>query len=42
MKKRKGVICASAGNHAQGVALSAKTLGLKAVIVMPETTPPSR
>ena len=38
-EKRKGVICASAGNHAQGVALSAKTLGLKAVIVMPETTP---
>ncbi len=38
-KKKKGVICASAGNHAQGVALSAKTLGIKAVIVMPETTP---
>ncbi|MFZ2868910.1 threonine ammonia-lyase, biosynthetic [Zavarzinia sp.] len=35
-----GVICASAGNHAQGVALSAKRLGLRAVIVMPVTTPP--
>lgn len=37
--RRKGVIAASAGNHAQGVALSAKTLGIKAVIVMPVTTP---
>ncbi len=36
----KGVICASAGNHAQGVALSAKRLGCKAVIAMPTTTPP--
>jgi threonine dehydratase len=36
---RKGVICASAGNHAQGVALSANHLGTKAVIVMPTTTP---
>lgn len=35
----KGVITASAGNHAQGVALSAKTLGCKATIVMPSTTP---
>ena len=35
----KGVICASAGNHAQGVALSAKKLGCKATIVMPVTTP---
>ena len=35
----KGVICASAGNHAQGVALSAKKLGAKATIVMPVTTP---
>jgi threonine dehydratase len=34
-----GVICASAGNHAQGVALSAKRLGCKAVVVMPVTTP---
>ena len=36
---KKGVICASAGNHAQGVALGAKRLGTKAVIVMPTTTP---
>jgi threonine dehydratase len=35
----KGVICASAGNHAQGVALSAHKLGTHAVIVMPMTTP---
>ena len=35
----KGVICASAGNHAQGVALSARKLGCKATIVMPVTTP---
>ena len=34
-----GVICASAGNHAQGVALSAHKLGTRAVIVMPTTTP---
>jgi threonine dehydratase len=35
----KGVICASAGNHAQGVALGADKLGTRAVIVMPTTTP---
>jgi threonine dehydratase len=35
----RGVICASAGNHAQGVALSATKLGIKATIVMPRTTP---
>jgi len=35
----KGVICASAGNHAQGVALGAQRLGCKATIVMPITTP---
>ena len=35
----RGVICASAGNHAQGVALSARKLGCKAVVVMPVTTP---
>ena len=34
-----GVVTASAGNHAQGVALSAKDLGIRAVIVMPNTTP---
>ncbi|GHT94053.1 L-threonine dehydratase [Betaproteobacteria bacterium] len=36
---KRGVICASAGNHAQGVALSAQRLGTRAVIVMPATTP---
>jgi threonine dehydratase len=36
---RRGVICASAGNHAQGVALAAKKRGIPAVIVMPVTTP---
>jgi threonine dehydratase len=36
---KRGVIAASAGNHAQGVALSAQKLGCKAVIVMPSTTP---
>lgn len=35
----KGVICASAGNHAQGVAMGAKRLGCQATIVMPTTTP---
>ena len=35
----RGVICSSAGNHAQGVALAARQLGLRAVIVMPSTTP---
>lgn len=36
----RGVITASAGNHAQGVALAAQRLGLRARIVMPVTTPP--
>ena len=36
---KRGVICASAGNHAQGVALSAAKIGCRAVIVMPTTTP---
>jgi threonine dehydratase len=36
---QRGVICASAGNHAQGVALGASRLGCKALIVMPTTTP---
>jgi threonine dehydratase len=35
----RGVICASAGNHAQGVALGARKLGTRAVVVMPVTTP---
>lgn len=38
-QRAAGVICASAGNHAQGVALSAKKLGCRAVIVMPVTAP---
>ncbi|MBX3603941.1 MAG: threonine ammonia-lyase, biosynthetic [Piscinibacter sp.] len=36
---RRGVICASAGNHAQGVALGARRLGCRALVVMPVTTP---
>ena len=38
-ERARGVITASAGNHAQGVACSAQKLGLRAVIVMPRTTP---
>jgi threonine dehydratase len=38
-ERARGVIAASAGNHAQGVAYSAKTFGIRAVIVMPEATP---
>jgi threonine dehydratase len=38
-ERAAGVICASAGNHAQGVALSAQRLGIRATIVMPVTTP---
>ncbi|OGA17420.1 MAG: PLP-dependent threonine dehydratase [Betaproteobacteria bacterium RIFCSPLOWO2_02_FULL_66_14] len=38
-KRARGVIAASAGNHAQGVALAAQKLGCRAVIVMPVTTP---
>jgi threonine dehydratase len=38
-ERGRGVIAASAGNHAQGVAYSARHLGLRAVIVMPQTTP---
>ena len=36
---RRGVVCASAGNHAQGVALAARRRGIPAVVVMPQTTP---
>lgn len=39
LEKANGVIAASAGNHAQGVALSANKLGIQATIVMPNTTP---
>jgi threonine dehydratase len=38
-ERAKGVIAASAGNHAQGVAYSAKEFGIKATIIMPEATP---
>ena len=38
-ERARGVECASAGNHAQGVALSATRLGIRAVVVMPTTTP---
>ena len=38
-ERAKGLITASAGNHAQGVAYAAKAYGAKAVIVMPTTTP---
>ena len=38
-ERAKGLITASAGNHAQGVAYAAKSFGVKAVIVMPTTTP---
>lgn len=38
-EKKQGVIAASAGNHAQGVAMSAEKLGIQATIVMPKTTP---
>ena len=38
-EKTKGVIAASAGNHAQGVAFGAQKLGIKAIIVMPKHTP---
>ncbi|PPL02856.1 threonine ammonia-lyase IlvA [Parapedobacter indicus] len=37
--RKKGVVCASAGNHAQGVAFSCKRLGIRGVIFMPEPTP---
>ncbi len=38
-ERKSGIICASAGNHAQGVALASHKLGIKATIVMPRTTP---
>ena len=38
-ERKKGIITASAGNHAQGVAYAAKKYGAKAIIVMPTTTP---
>ncbi len=41
-QKRRGVICSSAGNHAQGVALAAATYGIKAVVVMAENATKSK
>ena len=41
-QKRRGVICSSAGNHAQGVALAAQLEGLRAVVVMAENATPSK
>ncbi len=41
-EKRRGVICSSAGNHAQGVALAAAIHGLRAVVVMAENATPSK
>jgi threonine dehydratase len=41
-EKRRGVICSSAGNHAQGVALAAATYGIKAVVVMAENATRSK
>src|SRR5437763_9063706 len=41
-QKNAGVICSSAGNHAQGVALAAKINGMKAVVVMAENATPSK
>ncbi len=38
-EKQRGVVAASAGNHAQGLAMSAAVMGVKATIVMPKTTP---
>ena len=38
-ERAAGVVCASAGNHAQGVAYGARKLGIEAIIVMPQTTP---
>ena len=41
-ERRRGVITYSSGNHAQGVAYSARALGIKAVVVMPANTPKSK
>ena len=41
-QKRRGVICSSAGNHAQGVALAAQRYGIKAVVCMAENATPSK
>jgi threonine dehydratase len=41
-ERRRGVVAHSSGNHAQGVALAAKLLGTRAVVVMPKTSPPNK
>src|SRR5690554_397503 len=41
-EKSNGVVCASAGNHAQGVAYACRKLNIKATIFMPVTTPPQK
>src|SRR5690606_26117680 len=41
-EKSQGVVCASAGNHAQGVAFACFKLNIKATIFMPVTTPPQK
>jgi threonine dehydratase len=41
-QKRRGVVCSSAGNHAQGVALAAQILGIRAVVCMAENATPSK
>ena len=40
--KQRGVLTVSAGNHAQGVAMAAQALGIKAIVVMPKTTPETK
>jgi threonine dehydratase len=41
-ERARGVVAHSSGNHAQGVALAAKMLGIKAVVVMPKSSPPNK
>src|SRR5579864_5913926 len=41
-EKRRGVVCSSAGNHAQGVALAAKIHGMRAVVCMAENATPAK
>jgi threonine dehydratase len=41
-ERRRGVVAHSSGNHAQGVALAAKLLGTRAVVVMPKSSPPNK
>lgn len=41
-EKARGVVCASAGNHAQGVAFSAAALGIGCTVFMPAFAPPSK